>query len=43
MHLFKVAFYITGIAYSFVNPEAIGIFLGIVVIGWVLTHLIPES
>jgi hypothetical protein len=43
MHLFKVAFYITGVAYSFVNPEAILIFLAIVAFGWVFTHLIPGS
>ena len=43
MHLFKVAFYITGIAYSFVNPEAILIYSVIVLTYWILSNLIPGA
>jgi hypothetical protein len=43
MHLFKVAFYITGVAYSFVNPDAIFIFTLIVGIGWLFGNFIPQA
>ena len=40
MHLFKVAFFATGIAYSFINPLGIAIYGGILLTYWVLSNLV---